>query len=394
MSDIIINDLPGLLSSKLGTKKIKDTKLSNLISKGENFGSEMIKLDVTTVDENGKEETLHGVAKTLPKHEMMRQAFKVQVTYTNEMAFYDLIIPTLQDFQRELGVKKVIDWFPECYATRKNLNTSDIIDDNAVIVLENLIIAGFQNIDRYIGFDLETAKLVLRDLASFHAVPLALRLKKPEVFEKVIKPHCVPFEPMDVDDYLLVLQGIIEENKEIAHLASKITGWKKTVLPVSDLFGTITHTDMWTNNTMQKFENGRAVNNKLVDFQVYSYGSPATDVFFFLWSSVPQEVLEKNLDLLLNYYYEQFVNVLKEHKVDVSPYTYEKFLQEIDKVGPSEFQHAFVFHNFIIHGKKNAEMEQPPPKIVVSDILKTIPVKAKEKSYYMTQECTKRGWLK
>ncbi|XP_072400499.1 uncharacterized protein [Diabrotica undecimpunctata] len=394
MSDITIKDLPALLSSKLGKKKIKDTKLSNLTAKGENFGSEMIKLDVTTVDENGKEETLHGVAKTLPKHEMMRQAFKVQVTYTNEMAFYDLILPTLQDFQRELGVKKVIDWFPECYATRKNLNASDIIDDNAVIVLENLQISGFQNIDRYIGFDLDTTKLVLRDLASFHAVPLALRLKKPEVFEKVIKPYCVPFEPMDGTSFLPVLQGIIEENKEIAHLASKITGWKKADLPVSDLFGTIMHTDMWTNNTMQKFENGRAVNNKLVDFQAYSYGSPATDVFFFLWSSLPQELLETNLDLLLNYYYEQFVNVLKEHKVDISPYTYDKFLQEIDKVGDSEFQHAYFFHNFVVYGKKNAEMGHPPPKIVVSHVLKMIPLKAKQKSYYMIQECVKRGWLK
>uniref|UniRef100_A0A6P7G681 Uncharacterized protein LOC114334189 n=1 Tax=Diabrotica virgifera virgifera TaxID=50390 RepID=A0A6P7G681_DIAVI len=394
MSDITIKDLPGLLRSKLGTKKIKDTKLTNLMSKGENFGSEMIKLDVTTLDENGKEETLHGVAKTLPQHEMMRQAFKVQVTYTNEMAFYDLIIPTLQAFQKELGIKNVIDCFPECYATRKNLNASDIIDDNAVIVLENLQTAGFQNIDRHIGFDLETTKLVLRDLASLHAVPLALRLRKPEVFEKVIKPYCVPFEPMNDDDFLPVLKGIIEQNKEIAHLASKVTGWKKTELPVSDLFGTIMHNDMWTNNTMQKFENDRAVNNKLVDFQVYNYGSPANDVFFFLWSSVPQEVLEPNLDLLLNYYYEHFVNVLKEHKVDVSSYTYEKFLQEIDKVGNSEFQHAFVFHNFVVHGRKNTEMEFPPPKIVVSEVLKMVPVKAKQKSYYMIQECTKRGWLK
>nr|XP_023025575.1 pituitary homeobox 3-like [Leptinotarsa decemlineata] len=136
-----IKNLPDLLKNYLGPNKIiKDTKISRLTAPGENYGSIMLKLDITLLNiENGTQEILHTVAKTLPELEMFREIFNVQITYRNEMAFYEIIVPNVQDFQKRLGVSDVVDYFCKCIATRKNLDGSDKIDDDAVIVLENLM---------------------------------------------------------------------------------------------------------------------------------------------------------------------------------------------------------------------------------------------------------------
>lgn len=39
------------------------------------------------------------------------------------------------------------------------------------------------------GFDLDTAKYILKNLATLHGVPLALKLKRPKEFKEKILPH-------------------------------------------------------------------------------------------------------------------------------------------------------------------------------------------------------------
>lgn len=123
------------------TQQIIDTKISRLTAPGENFGSTIVKLDLTLQDDKETKE-LSVVAKLIPHLEFFQIIFNVHVTFRIETAFYDIVIPTLQDFEREQGIEKVIDFFPKLYGARLNLNGSDKVDSDAIILLENLKVSG------------------------------------------------------------------------------------------------------------------------------------------------------------------------------------------------------------------------------------------------------------
>lgn len=145
MSDESVNNLSDLLRSYLGTnKEIKNVEINRLTPPGENFGSVMLKVDITTVRNDDKtEEKLYAVAKKIPASEMFREVFKIQVTFKNEMAFYTTVVPTLQNFQRECGVEDVLDCFANLYGGRISLDeTRGVVDDDAVLMLENLCNSG------------------------------------------------------------------------------------------------------------------------------------------------------------------------------------------------------------------------------------------------------------
>lgn len=142
MATPTIKDLVKLITPYIDkNKKIFDYKISRLTAPGENYGSLMLRVDVVLVDQNGgNEENFSIVAKLIPELEIFQKMFNIQVTCKNEIAFYDTIIPTLQNFQREQGVEKVADFFPKLYGARINLKKdSDVVDADAVLILENLI---------------------------------------------------------------------------------------------------------------------------------------------------------------------------------------------------------------------------------------------------------------
>lgn len=389
----MLRNLTNLLNANFAPKKVvEEPTVSKLLSEGENFGSVMFKLEFMVEDECGDKKQLTAVAKTLPNSEIFRKIFSIQTTYTNEMAFYDIIIPTLQQFQIELGIEDVINCFPKCYATRKNLdNGSEKITDDAVIILENLLANGFINCDRTVGLDLETTKLILQDLALLHGVSLALKIKYPEKFEEKIKKFCIPFDPSH-QNLIPVLKMIIEEKEDLAHLAPKYRSWGLSPRsPINEPFACLIHADVWTNNTMQKFEDDKPIYNKFVDFQIYQYGSPAADVFFFLWSSVACHVLESNLDELLKFYTDQLLEVLEKHDCNIPFLTHEAFLKEMESVSDYEFGHAFLFHNLIVNCKKGGQdLENPDIEKIFGDVS----LEVKQKSWYMLEECMRRGWFK
>ena len=134
-----LKDIEGLFKGHVNGKVTKHV-VEPLTSFGENFGSEILKVQAT-VEENGKEKVIHAVAKLIPPTEEQLEIFNTQVTFKNEIALYDVIVPILQDFQREYKFAEIADYFPKFYGGRLNLkpgNSNDVVDMDAVIMLENL----------------------------------------------------------------------------------------------------------------------------------------------------------------------------------------------------------------------------------------------------------------
>lgn len=251
---------------------------------------------------------------------------------------------------------------------------------------------GFGNVDFKIGFNLETAESILHDLAKFHGTAMALRYKKPDVFEEHIKPLCIPFILKDnfYASVLKLLKQLIKSFPEYATLADKATNVIGKEHPSArEPYGTIIHFDFYVNNIMNRAENDEKVKNIFVDFQFYGYRSAAADVFFFLWTSVQREVLENKIDHLLNYYHQSLLHRLKAFGLDTSVFSYEKFEEDIRIETEYEFGHTLLIMFFLKFYRESIFSKNDKFTVLLDDLTPEL----KNYVHFMVTESVKRRWL-
>ncbi|CAH1179022.1 unnamed protein product [Phaedon cochleariae] len=399
----------------LSNEIIKKTEIVNLLEPGENYLSEMTKIQVSvknTVTQAEREIYAIGkcVAKPPPNGSDFLKDFS-PFLFTKEMMFYKEVVPAIQTFLKNRGASPV-DYFPEFYGGRLNLSGGSKADEDAVLLLENLHTSGYQNMQRHEGFDFDAAKTILKDLAHFHAVPVAMKLLEPELFQETIKKICdikppppakKPEGKPDGPPALAkeVLVAILEEDEkcvpaipsflEILEEQRSISFEEMLNMKQREPFATMAHMDMWLNNTMQKLDHkNRPIKNKFVDFQVLSYASPAIDLLFLLITSVQTSVLETHFDYLLEYYHDNFTKVLRELGCDLAPFSYENFLEEVKAVIPVSIVHGSSFSLIIVFGKKGVAADPTQADKMGKDDLDP---KAREKFRFIVHEAYKRGWM-
>lgn len=352
-----IRNLKAVLSTSLGDAiEVLEERTSLLTAPGEHYGSIMLALDVTVKRPDRKEEVLHLVAKLLPANEMLRIAFNVDVTFKKEVVAYLESIPTLIAFQREYNVpeSKILDIFPKCYGARISID-KDQVDDDAVLIFENLKVQGYATDDRMVGFDLDDARVILNGLAKFHAIPIALRILRPEAFKKHIMPSLLKntgLEQLSPEVGAAFHNAIMENAVLIPELEPYLDRVRRVVdanalafekSPPNEPFATMVHSDYWVSNTMMlRDRNGKPIKNKMVDLQLMQYSSPVRDLVFFLFTSVVNSVLEEHGDELIKLYYEAFVDNLRDFDIDLKCFSWEEFSKELEEVAPTEVYHILV----------------------------------------------------
>lgn len=353
-----IKDLKSVLATTIGDDfEILQEKTALLTAPGEHYGSIMLALDVTIKRYDRKEEeVLNLVAKLLPANQMLRIAFNVSVTFKKEVIAYLESIPTLIAFQKEYNVpeQRILDIFPKCYGARVSVDKNEV-DDDAVLIFENLKVQGFATDDRMRGFDYDDVKVILEGLAKFHAIPIALRILRPDVFQKSIAPSCAKntgLEQLPPEVGAAFHNAIMENAVLIAELEPYLDRVQKLVdanalafakPPPNETFATMVHSDYWVSNTMMlRDKNGKPLKNKMVDLQLMQYSSPIRDLVFFLFTSVINSVLDKHCDDFIRFYYDAFIENLKDFDIDLNPYSWEEFCKELDDVAPTEVYHILV----------------------------------------------------
>lgn len=251
------------------------------------------------------------------------------------------------------------------------------------------------------GFDLKAAKHLLRDIATFHALPVALKIIKPDAFEKLTNEYVVHrkgFSEMPIEllmpPALLEILEELEEIKPYRSIVRKLlldteSFWKA---PCSLPFATIVHTDLSVNNTMQNIENGEIVKNKIIDFQMYTYGNPLLDVVYFVFSSVQKEIVIQHLNDLIILYQECFFAVLDNLKCDTSSFQRD-FLKQADLDGPKELAHLLATAIPIFRPKANAavSLDATSLEAVTGS---NVTVEARNHIRYILREFIKKGWIK
>ncbi|CAG9833647.1 unnamed protein product [Diabrotica balteata] len=398
-----IKNFEELIRDYIGpNKSVVDTKVSNLTAPGENYLSEIIKIDVVLQDKDtNNHEDLSLVAKLCVENEFFGPTYNLT---KNEVIFYTDIVPPIKNFHKKHGLPPP-SFYPDYAGGRLNLaGETDKPDMDAILILENLVPKGYKNLDRHIGFDLTTTRLILKDLAKFHAAPMAMRLKDSEEFATIIKklslllPHKEKKDKSPPKIFEIITKELNKNKKYKAAEAfgKMLADFKKRMdenpesifsnKPIKG-FATVIHHDMWINNTMQVIENGTAIKNKFVDFQMCQIGSPTIDLIFLLFSSVELSCLQNNLDNLIEYYYREFVDIIKQLDLYTDEYSYQKFLEEIKTEGREGMIQAIFMIPTVIFGEKGKAVQHEESSLTVEDI----PDIALKKILLMCEEATERG---
>lgn len=409
-TDYSIKDLAKCV--KLGGN-IKNVEMSRLTSPGENFISLVLKAHFT-VEKDGQSKVLSTVAKRLSMGERKNIKFHA-IPMRNEIKFYNEIVPLLTDFAEEHNIED-LDFFPEYLGSRFSCDPEKIkkeeADADSFLLLENLIPQGYKNEDRFIGFDLITTQAIVKRLALLHSVPLAMKIKQPDLF-KVIKQFfddCMP-KPEDFGPAPppgtktpneLILDQMIkmpecslyaDRLKKIQEKPSDMSQWFK---PGLEPWSTVLHGDFWVNNIMIKPRKGQEPLVKFVDFQVPKYGSYAKDLAHFLLISVDNDIITNYMDDILWCYYKEFTSVLTKASINLE-LTFTAFLKELRRVVlETEFQRA-IFYTLPVFGEKNTAVD---PAVQDCDLMEhmvsmieKMNQHRKDKLVLITTEAGQRNWL-
>lgn len=206
-----------------------------------------------------------------------------------------------------------------------------------------------------------------------------------------------PIEQIDPPGNDTLLE-ILEEDEECKSFISKmheaIELETKQKFTYREPFATLSHKDMWVNNFMVKLDKGdEIVNNKFVDFQVYSYESPVRDLLFFLFTSVQINALKDNIDYFLDFYYKQFAEALNQLHCPTEEFSFEKFMNEISYYGIHELSHILGMLVFVVLGDKAGSVTKPGelPAFPTKD---QISQEVRKRACWIFKEFLKRQWLR
>ncbi|GJQ85188.1 putative vesicle docking protein [Trypoxylus dichotomus] len=407
-----VKNLKELIAASLGNgKKLISYQSSNLLSSGENYGSILLRIQAKYFDENSDEREIDWVAKIAPPIPFLWEFFNTPVTFKKEVGVYKVIQPTLNEFGKEKGIDNLIDIFAKYNGSRYSLDAnSEEVDRNAVLLMENLKITGFESKDRFAGFDFDCTELILRDLATLHASVIAFKRAKPKEFQAKILPYLSRDFYFDAGEeqlrqFIETLKGVgIKANPGCAEYLPKvekifmdIVKAYRAPLNPRETWATFVHGDLWVNNVLLKFENGKPVKHKMVDFQIIEYNSAANDVLFFLYSSVDLALLEDRVDEFLKMYHEYFVETLKKLDCDIAEYTYESFLEECGKVVLElQLAHLTFMHLPIFTMKGEAKEITEFGSWTTSDIeanMKKMHPICGKRFQFIIMNFAKRGWI-
>ncbi|XP_017004728.2 uncharacterized protein [Drosophila takahashii] len=381
----VIHDLSEVLEPHFPGARLLSYRTSSLTQPGDNYGSVLMAIQAQLQRSDGElfEEQL--VAKVPPTDPKYWQFFQPERTCLTENAVYKILAPALANLQDEAGIpaERQFSGFSRYYGSRVSLDSDSLkVDQNAVLVLENLRSSGYVSGKRLIAYDLPHTLLALRYMAEFHALPLALRLLRPEVFRDRVRPFLEKFDwHAAAPEWKAVMKA--ETLEDVRRATDNDAKLLARVKELSDQFfeflsaaperpdgpfTSIIHCDFWINNLMFRYgPAGTPVGLKIIDFQTAQYDSVVHDIISFLLSSVDTAILEIQFEHMLEVYFEAFVCCLRRVGADLEDHTFEKFREEVKRVAYIQVPHAIFMTRFILADSAVSESEEDRQ---LSDVLK------------------------
>ncbi|KAK9874576.1 hypothetical protein WA026_005409 [Henosepilachna vigintioctopunctata] len=315
-----------------------DIHIKSGLEKGKNYIGEVTFFNITPKETS---KIYHLVMKTISTSDAVRKVMPLECGFKRECYMYSKVFPTMKEFLTPFGDDVRMNYIPKFYSICEEYK-------NETLILEDLFHEGFLSWDRYKVLDMDHVLLVLKSLAEYHAISLAMSKKIPKDFEGLsrnLSNMLINFGNIEERAFFFkrVIQkvcGLLEKSNR-KDLAEKID--MKIVRNVENLLLTetsdedkvvISHGDCWNSNILFKYTSSTDFKPSeicFVDFQFCMLDTPVKDISFFLYTSCDKSQLDK-FDFLLQTYYASFSKTLKSLECEPDKiFSYEDLLRHWKK---------------------------------------------------------------
>lgn len=234
------------------------------------FGS-LVAVSITSkrnTDCNGNDstekETLHLLCKLMPGTMETRSEMNMIELFKREAFFYQKVFPEFEKFQSRKGVNKSNGFFgyPKCYAC-----ICDEQLDQFVIIMEDLRFRNYEMWPKKRPVNLHHVQMVLKEMAKFHAVSLAMKAQQPDIFKELAVVYDLFRGLMKRQTFIHYFDGshgrafgILDQH--LPQHASKFRAiWKNSLKHLNEVlngkdfepYAVLVHADCWNNNTLFQY---------------------------------------------------------------------------------------------------------------------------------------------
>ncbi|GLH00633.1 Putative ecdysteroid kinase [Gryllus bimaculatus] len=305
-------------------------------SKGDNFLSILHKTYVEyRLPRSNEVRVKKLIVKGLPSTEFLRKYVADVHAFDREIEVYGEVLPRLYAFADARLGDNSFERFSAGYHKVVRPNT---------LILDDLNEEGFVVPPRRDRLDFAQSRLVIENLARFHALSAVYAEHRPNYISHFDdKLYCSDTRDTINNIYTPQIISIVQEIRTwgcFEHIAKKLEALKDTLVdklielrnPVKPERNVLIHGDCWINNILFKYsESNQPIEVRFVDFQMTHASSPAIDLNFFLFSSPRKEVREKRFEDLLHIYCHEFKQWTSKLDYKGTPFTLEEIREEINR---------------------------------------------------------------
>lgn len=310
--------LQHVLNTKYGSSdslSILDYTVKVATKKGENYASEMFRIEIRT---SGGDQ-LFMILKKPHAEKDRRGIVDAYDFFGKEIKFYTKYLPQLNDILK--SVEEHEEFAPE-------LIFCD--EEREALILKDLRAEGFVAGDRFQRLCRESAKVFMRKLAKYHASTLILNQKLNGQLEKQIFDQFLvdgPFKVYFEAHPFALIDEVKSWGEEYESMIPKLERIAPSYLKLAHEaitskrgFNVLAHGDLWSTNLLIKKTTGQKVDDvRMIDFQLNGWASMASDILNFAFRALNEEDYEAGLGYLIEIYHQHLDAVLKKLNYDKVP---------------------------------------------------------------------------
>lgn len=232
--------------------------------KNVNFLGELFSVVVSgkQIDANGTktDKKLNLLCKFAPARSL-NKGLKTEMMYEREIFFYKNVAPAFNRFQEEMKLPTDDQFtsFPKCYDA-----VYEPEDDTCVIVMQDLQPEGFALWPNEKPTPFERVRLIVEELAKFHALSFAMKDQRPEQFAEFTKLDDLVRVFLAVDHFERVFRQSIERAMRALRSEEHKSIFRECLRNYRDVCNNclhgrfsdescvVTHGDCWKNNVIYR----------------------------------------------------------------------------------------------------------------------------------------------
>uniref|UniRef100_A0A182J7M7 CHK domain-containing protein n=1 Tax=Anopheles atroparvus TaxID=41427 RepID=A0A182J7M7_ANOAO len=326
------------------------------------FMSTIHKLSFRYQRQDGSDErTLNLMVKVMKGSDEFRESSLGKIQFTNEIYIYTKVLPAFQQLLAEADCGLSADWCPKMYFGASGHLPSYSDQYETILVLEDISPLGYVAGPR-LDLEEDHLRLMVRNIASFHACTYAMRIRKDRRLQALID-GIVPLEFIFGDKTFVSYDVLFKlgvdrlyryldahpEQLDTDSFKADFEGFRKTygatpirlmqdLIKRDEVYSVILHGDYNRNNVLFRLDAaGKPTALKMFDFQENRYATPVIDLTFFMYMSMTEELRERCWDELIVEYHQTLLNSLvailqvKQDDPALDPYRYEAFLDHFKR---------------------------------------------------------------